>query len=113
MNLRKIASSLIETVLQNVYKSSGETEKKVEEILAALLKEGMPQLVEKITEQEKEIKNLRAALGYTYNPDSEEYLSFDEHSRTLWNAGSRPPDEDEYWADVALMHYEASKRRGS
>jgi len=106
MNLRKEAIDIIETVLQNVYKNPRTAEKRIEEKLVALLREAIPQIKEK----EEEIENLRAALGYTYSPTTEEYVSFDEHSQALWNAGSRPPDEIEHWADTALMHFEESKK---
>lgn len=106
MHLRSMAIDIINTVLKNVYRDSRNTvEKKVEDKLRELLEAVAPEIVEK----EKELQKLQAALGYTYNPTAAEYIEFDEHVQATFHAGGTPPDENEYWANVALDQFEAAE----
>lgn len=103
MSLHSKARTIVNKIAIAVAKGHRKAaERMVREALDKAQKEAEPRL----QELETEVTKLRKALAYHYLPTHDETVGWMEHCYQINSAGSAPPDETQWWAEVALSHWE-------
>jgi hypothetical protein len=83
-------------------------QKVAERMMREALDKAQKKAEPRLKELKTEIVKLRKALAYHYLPTHDETISWMEHCNQISSAGGAPPDKTQWWAFVALSHWEFS-----